>query len=200
MHRQLAFTFGVLVAVGACSQNARVESSGGEVALAPVNRKSIPSGTPMSVRLNESIGASSSREGDRFSATVSEPVIGDKAARVVPVGGMVYGHVSGLYAALPPEQSVIRLAFDSLTFNGSSYRLDASISSVKVKNDTTTANTSSMVRGAIIGGTDLRRIISGGLLGASGGTVISLGTGGTQAIIPAGSSMTIRPTQTVDLP
>jgi len=30
--------------------------------------------------------------------------------------------------------------------------------------------------------------------------VISLVTGGTQSVIPAGSSMTIRPTQTVDLP
>jgi hypothetical protein len=199
MHRQLAFTFGALVAVAACSQNGRVGSSGGEVATPPVNRNSIPSGTPISVRLNESLGTSSSHEGDRFSATVSEPVIGAHAARVVPAGAMVYGHVSGLYAALPPEQAVIRLAFDSLTFNGSSYRFDASISSVNVRNETTGAAGGAVV-GAIISGGETRKMISGGLLGAADGSVISLGTGGTQSVIPAGSSMMLRSTQTVLLP
>jgi hypothetical protein len=43
-------------------------------------------------------------------------------------------------------------------------------------------------------------MISGGLLGAADGSVISLGTGGTQSVIPAGSSMMLRSTQTVLLP
>jgi len=53
--------------------------------------------------------------------------------------------------------------------------------------------------GAIISGGDLSKIISGGLLGAAAGTVISLGTGSTQSVIPAGSMMTIRSTQPVQI-
>jgi hypothetical protein len=70
MHRHLALTIGGLIAMGACSQNARVESSGEVAPATPVNRNYIPSGTSMNVRLNESLGTASSHEGDHFTATV----------------------------------------------------------------------------------------------------------------------------------
>lgn len=212
MSRHLALTLGGLIAIGACSQNARVESSGEVAPATPVNRNSLPSGTSMNVRLNESLGTSSSHEGDRFTATVADPVNAQNGATAVPAGAMVFGHVSGMHAAiLPTEQAVIRLAFDSLNFNGRSYPFDASISSVDVQNQAANATTSSTVRGAatgaaagavlgaIISGGDLGKIISGGLLGAAAGTVISLGTGSTQSVIPAGSTMTIRSTQSVQI-
>jgi len=212
MTKQLALALGGLIAVAACSQNARVESSGEVAPATPVNRNTLPAGTTINVKLNESLGTASSHEGDRFTATVSDPVMAQNGARAVPAGAMVFGHVSGIHSAnLPTEQAVIRLAFDSLNFNGRTYPFDASISSVNVQNEATNATTSSTVKGAatgaaagavlgaIISGGDLSKIISGGLLGAAAGTVISLGTGGTQSVIPAGSTMTIRSTQTVPL-
>jgi hypothetical protein len=166
----------------------------------------------MNVRLNESVGTVSSKEGDRFTATLIDPVVATNGATAVPAGATLTGHVTGLHAAtLPTEQSVIRLAFDNLSFNGNSYPFDASISNVTVKNESTNANTSSTVRGAVTGaaagavlgaiisGGDLSKILSGGLLGAAAGTVISLGTGGTQSVIPAGSTMTVRSTQGIQL-
>jgi len=211
MKTQLILALGGLLTVAACSQNARVESSGEVAPATPVNRRALPSGTSMNVKLNEALGTSSSHEGDRFTATVSDPVMAQNGATAVPAGAMVFGHVSGIHAAnLPTEQAVIRLAFDSLSFNGRTYPFDASISSVNVQNQATNATTSSPVRGAatgaagavlgaIISGGDLSKIISGGLLGAAAGTVISLGTGGTQSVIPAGSTMTIRSTQPVQI-
>jgi hypothetical protein len=213
MNKQLALALGGLIAaVAACSQNARVESSGEVAPATPVNRNTIPSGTTMNVKLNESLGTTSSHEGDRFTAVVSDPVMAQNGATAVPAGAIVSGHVSGLHNPnLPTEQAVIRLAFDSLSFNGRTYPFDASISSVNVQSQATNPTTSSTVRGAatgaaagavlgaIISGGDLSKIISGGLLGAAAGTVISLGTGGTQSVIPAGSTMTIRSTQTVTL-
>jgi hypothetical protein len=212
MTKQLALALGGLIAVAACSQNARVESSGEVAPATPVNRNTLPAGTTINVKLNESLGTASSHEGDRFTATVSDPVMAQNGTRAVPAGAMVFGHVSGIHSAnLPTEQAVIRLAFDSLNFNGRAYPFDASISSVNVQNEATNATTSSTVKGAatgaaagavlgaIISGGDLSKIISGGLLGAAAGTVISLGTGGTQSVIPAGSTMTIRSTQTVPL-
>jgi hypothetical protein len=212
MKTQLILALGGLLMVAGCSQNARVESSGEVAPATPVNRRALPSGTSMNVKLNEALGTSSSHEGDRFTATVSDPVMAQNGATALPAGAMVFGHVSGIHAAnLPTEQAVIRLAFDSLSFNGRAYPFDASISSVNVQNQATNATTSSTVRGAatgaaagavlgaIISGGDLSKIISGGLLGAAAGTVISLGTGGTQSVIPAGSTMTIRSTQPVQI-
>jgi hypothetical protein len=212
MSKQLALALGGLIAVAACARNARVESSGEVAPATPVNRTTLPSGTTMNVKLNESLGTTSSHEGDRFTAVVSDPVMAQNGATAVPAGAIVFGHVSGLHnPTLPTEQAVIRLAFDSLSFNGRTYPFDASISSVNVQNQATNPTTSSTVRGAatgaaagavlgaIISGGDLSKIISGGLLGAAAGTVISLGTGGTQSVIPAGSTMTIRSTQTVTL-
>jgi hypothetical protein len=212
MFRTLALTFGGVIAICACARNARVESSGEVAPTTQANRNSLPSGTSVNVKLNESLGTSSSHEGDRFTATVADPVPARGGLTAVPAGATVFGHVSGLHAAnLPTEQAVIRLAFDSLTFYGRSYPFDASISSVKVESEPTVATAGSTVRdaatgaaagavlGAIISGGELGKIISGGLLGAAAGTVISLGTGGTQSVIPAGSRMTIRSTATVQL-
>ncbi|HMA23055.1 MAG: hypothetical protein ACM37U_07295 [Gemmatimonas sp.] len=212
MSRQWVLAVGGLIAIAACAQNARVESSGEVAPATPVNSNSVPSGTAMHVKLNESLGTMSSHEGDHFSATLSDPVMAQSGTTVVPAGAVVYGRVTGIHSpTLPTEQAVIRLAFDSLNFNGRSYPFDASISSVNVQNQATNPTTGTTVRGAVTGaaagavlgaiisGGDLGKIISGGLLGAAAGTVISLGMGGTQSAIPAGSSMTIRSTQTVQI-
>lgn len=212
MRSKVALTFSGLIALSACARNARVESSGEVAPATGASRSSLPSGTSMNVKLNESLGTLSSHEGDRFTATVADPVSAQGGLTAVPAGATVFGHVSGLHVAnLPTEQAVIRLAFDSLTFYGRSYPFDASISSVRVENEPTVATAGSTVRGAatgaaagavlgaIISGGELGKIISGGLLGAAAGTVISLGVGGTQSVIPAGSRMTIRSTQAVQL-
>ena len=212
MKRHLTVIIGAAAVLSACAQNAQVESSGEVAPATPTSRNYLPAGTTMNVRLNQSLGTVSSKEGDQFTATLADPVVATNGATAVPAGAMLYGHVSGLHSAtLPTEQSVIRLDFDSLTFNGRSYPFDASISNVTVKNEATNPTTSSTVKGAVTGaaagavlgaiisGGDLSKINSGGLLGAAAGTVISLGTGGTQSVIPSGSTMTVRSTQAIQL-
>src|SRR5881394_2695536 len=152
MTKQLALALGGLIAVAACSQNARVESSGEVSPATPANRNTLPAGTTITVKLNESLGTTSSHEGDRFTATVSDPVMAQNGTRAVPAGAMVFGHVSGIHSAnLPTEQAVIRLAFDSLSISDRTYPFDASISSVTVRNEATNATTSSTVKGATTG-------------------------------------------------
>ena len=51
--------------------------------------------------------------------------------------------------------------------------------------------------GAILGGGS--GALKGGLIGAAGGTLIALGTGDVEAELPAGTLMTIRTTQPIDL-
>ena len=212
MKRHLTAIIGVAAVLSACAHNAQVQSSGEVAPASPANRNYLPAGTTMNVRLNESVGTVSSKEGDQFTATLVDPVVASNGATAVPAGAVLSGHVTGLHSAtLPTDQSVIRLAFDSLNFSGKTYPFDASISNVTVKNEATNPTTSSTVKGAVTGaaagavlgaiisGGDLSKIISGGLLGAAAGTVISLGTGGTQSVIPAGSTMTVRSTQGVQL-
>lgn len=212
MKQHLTLIIGATAALSACAPSAQVQSSGEVAPATPTNTNYLPPGTTMNARLNESVGTVSSKEGDRFTATLIDPVVASNGSTAVPAGAVLNGHITGLHSAtLPTEQSVIRLAFDNLSFNGNTYPFDGSISNVTVKNEATNPTTSSTVRGAVTGaaagavlgaiisGGDLSKIISGGLLGAAAGTVISLGTGGTQSVIPSGSTMTVRSTQGVQL-
>jgi hypothetical protein len=212
MTRQLALSFAAMVAAGACAGSTRVESAGEVAPATPITGASLPSGTTMNVRLNESVGTVSSHRGDQFTATVVDDVRAENGANAVPSGSMVFGRVTGLHSsAMPGEQSVIRLAFDSIRVRDRTYPFDASIANVNVSHEQTNATTSSTAKdaavgavagatlGAILGGADLSKIITGGLLGAAAGTVISLGTGANQSVIPSGTRMTIRSTETVRL-
>jgi hypothetical protein len=200
------------LAAGACASGTRVESAGEIAPALPMNGAVLPAGTTMRVQLNESVGTRSSHEGDPFSATVTEAVRASNGVDAVPVGSMLYGRVTGLHPAnVPGEQSVIRLAFDSVRIRGEAYPFDGTISDVRVATEQTDPTKASVAKdagvgaiagaalGVIIGGAELGKIITGGLLGAAAGTVISLGTGSTQSVIPSGTRMSVRSTDTVRL-
>jgi hypothetical protein len=160
----------------------------------------------MQVKLNQSLGTESSRKGDSFTATVINPVIAQDGFIAVPEGSLLRGRISGIrISSIPGEKSVIRLAFEDLQIRGKTYPVTASISNVvPVDKHAIPATTASTVRnaavgapagaaiGAVISGGELSKIIMGGILGAGTGTVISLGAGGTEAVIPAGSTFTVR--------
>jgi len=209
MNRKIVLTFAALVAAGGCAQGTQVAASGDVAAATPVNRSMLPVGTTMSARFNQAIGTSN-REGDTFTATITEPVYAQNGAVAVPAGATLYGHVTGVHAgSVVGDQSVIRLNFDNLQMNGRTYPFEGSISNVSVDQSNgggtsttkgaVTGAAAGAVLGAVLSGGDLSKIITGGLLGAAAGTVISMGTGGTQATIPSGSVVTVRATQPVQI-
>jgi hypothetical protein len=51
----------------------------------------------------------------------------------------------------------------------------------------------------VISGGDWSKILGGAALGAAAGTVISLGGGDVEAVLPQGSKMTLQTTQQVSL-
>jgi len=211
-HRRVVIAASAL-ALGACTQPARIESSsGGEVvSAAPATATSLPAGTTMTAKLNQTLGTKSSKVGDQFTATTTQAVVAQNGQTVVPAGATVYGHVTGLHSpTVTGEQAVIRLDFDSLALAERRYPFKASISSVAVAGKTT-GSTSSTVKaaatgaaagaalGAVLSGGDLDKIITGGLLGAAAGTVISLGRGDVESVLPEGSTLTVQATETVAL-
>src|SRR5262249_47313109 len=166
----------------------------------------------MYARLNQSI-ATSSHEGDGFSATVRDNVIAEDGSVAIPAGALIQGHVTGVHTAkIPGEQNVIRLNFDNLEMRGRNYPLSASIANVQVEGGKGVTNTTAKnaaiggaagaVLGGVLSGGEVSKIITGGLLGAAAGTVISMGTMGnssTEAIIPAGSIVTVRSDQGIQV-
>ena len=212
MTRYIAITLAAAFAAGACASGTRVESAGEIAPATPMNGAVLPAGTTLRVRLNESVGTRSSHEGDQFTTVVTEAVRASNGVDAVPEGSMLFGHVSGLHSAnVPGEHAVIRLAFDSVRIRGESYPFDAMISEVNVTREQTDPTTAGVAKeagvgaiagaalGVIIGGAELSKIITGGLLGAAAGTVISLGTGSTQSVIPSGTRMTVRSTEQIRL-
>jgi hypothetical protein len=187
-------------ALGACATGTKVMAGGDVAATTPSNANYLPAGTTMNARFDQSV-STASREGDAFSATVTDNVYAANGAIAVPAGSVLRGHVTGVHSGNIADQNVIRLNLESLDMHGRTYPFSGSVSNVTVKNgassstirDATTGAVAGAVLGAVISGAELGRIVTGGLLGAAAGTVISLGTGdASSAMIPAGSTVTVR--------
>ena len=181
------------------------------MAVVPANGDVLPAGAALDVRLNQRLSTEGSSVGDRFNATVTTDLRAQNGELVVPAGALVHGRVVALDDSDDPtDRALIQLAFDSLTFGGRRYTFGANITGVeaveqrsrstgKVVQRAAAGAAAGAVIGAIIRGPDLENIIRGGVIGAAAGTVLSLGLGDVEHVIPAGTRMTIQATQTVAL-
>jgi hypothetical protein len=201
---------GLLVA--GCARQATVESPGDVVISAsPMDARSLPSGTTLDVRLDQEIGTKSSKVGDTFSATVINPIVAQNGATAVPAGSKVYGKVTGLdNSDRAGDQAAIRIDFERIVVGGTSHPLYAKV--VATNLDTRGGDTrdetirkagvgaaAGAVLGAIVSGGDLDKILLGGALGAAAGTVISLGMGDVEGVLPAGTTLQLQTTRVVGL-
>jgi hypothetical protein len=213
--RSLAIALAAL-ALGACStatnRDVTVES-GGSVAtgdVIPTNDRSLPTGATLVARLDQTLGTKESKAGDTFTATVASDLRAQDNSVVIPAGAKIHGRVTATDDSdNAGEPALIRLAFDRISFNGQSHPFAAQI--VRA-NPTQTMDNSGTDRGrnVIIGGAvgaalggllgdgDLKNIVIGGALGAAAGSIVSLGSE-VNASLPAGSTMTLRTTQSTML-
>ena len=198
--------------LSACARQASVESTG-DVAISssPADSRSLPSGTTLDVRLDQEIGTKSSKVGDTFTATVTNPVVASNGATAVPAGAKVYGKVTGLdNSDRVGETAAIKIDFERIVVNGASNPFYAKVTATNL--ETRGADTrnetlkkagigaaAGAVLGAVLSGGDLDKILIGGAIGAAAGTVISLGAGDVEGVIPAGSTMQLQTTRTVAL-
>jgi hypothetical protein len=176
-----------------------------------VDARSLPSGTVLQARLDNEIGTKVSKVGDTFSATVETDVVAQNGQVVVPSGAKIYGKVTGLdNSDHAGEPAAIKIDFERLNMRGASYPFEGKVTATHL--ETRGADTrdetlkkagigaaAGAVLGGILSGGDLEKILVGGALGAAAGTVISLGTGEVEAVLPAGTRMTLQATRTVAL-
>jgi hypothetical protein len=203
----LALTVGSLAA---CSRAVQMES-GGEVATSnviPVNAYTLPAGATFDVQLDQTLSASQSNVGDRFTAHVVNALYAQNGQTTIPAGATVSGRITGLQPTSDPTKpGLVRVDFDQLSFNGRTYPFDASVQRTTVPHNGSGGVAKSAGTGAVVGGLlgavlgkgDLKDIVLGGAIGAAAGSVISLGTDATQARLPAGTRLTIVNSNTVSL-
>jgi hypothetical protein len=201
-----------LLAGCSAKQRTTTVESGGDVAnsngVTPSNNRSIPTGAHLTATLDQTLGTSTSKVGDGFTATVAHSLRASDGSVVVPAGAKIDGRVTARddsdHAADP---ALLRLAFDRIRFNGQAYAFSAAIvqsSAVQTSSEPSGDRTKQIVIGGAVGaalgglisGGDLKKVIIGGAIGAAAGSIVSMGTE-VNASLPAGSQMTLQATQTV---
>jgi len=163
----------------------------------------VPIGTTFAVRLNETLATDQNQVGDPFTATLVDPIVDLDGRVLLPSGAVVRGRVTGAEKSdRIGETAVITLAFESVSFEGRSYPLSATVveANPERKTRTSTAQSAGKVAagaaaGAIVGqilGNNTKSTVTGAAIGAAAGTAIALGTADVDAVLPAGSRMVIR--------
>ena len=179
--------------------------------------RTLPAGTALDLKLNNTLSTRSSQPNDTFTATISTPVTGTNGETLVPQGSTVEGRVASVErAGSVSGTSRIQLEFNQLRLpDGQSFPLQAQLSNInqqsgignvitgqpsttneggvqqsKTRRTVGTAAAGGAVGaliGAIAGGGKGAGI--GGLLGAGLGVVLSSQTG--ELDLPSGTPITI---------
>jgi hypothetical protein len=163
----------------------------------------VPAGTRLDAELNQTLTTRQTEVGDAFTASLEQSVVTAGGALVIPHGAVLHGRVTGLHRAQGVGgQAAIRLNFETISFGGSSYPLSATIldAHVQARPDLRDVGEKAAIGaaagaalGVIIKG-DLEGLLSGAILGAAAGTIISLGTSGVDAALPAGTVLILETT------
>lgn len=185
-----------------------------------VTQYTVPAGTKLRVRINETLSSKTARVGDRFTTTIREPVYNDKGVLLIPIGTVVNGRVNAVRPAQKGgDPGTIDVGFMSLVFpngrtkviNGSLYDLSSDKSSSDVEG-TATGKTmkhrklifigggaaGGAIIGAMIGGK--KGAVIGGLLGAGAGVLGEKLTHGAEAEVRSGDEFGIYLNRSITVP
>jgi hypothetical protein len=165
----------------------------------------VPSGTALTITVDQALSSKTSQTGQTFLATLAEPVTVD-GKTVIPKGSSITGRVvAAKEKGKIKGQGELALSLTSVTIRGKNYPIHTSTfdSAVKGKGKRTAVTTGGgAAGGALIGG-----IAGGGkgagigaLLGATGGFVGGALTGNKQIEIPAESALTFTLSRSLTLP
>jgi hypothetical protein len=152
---------------------------------------SVPDGTELQARLEETVSSKTARVEDRVTATIAEPVT-VRGQRAVAAGTEVRGLVRRVERAQRPSKGGrLEIEFDTMIVNGQRVPMDARVVSIEEGGiDKKRAGL-----GAVIGGV-LGAVLDGGkgaLIGAIvGGTGAVVASEGEDVELPAGTVLTLR--------
>jgi len=151
----------------------------------------IPAGTSLAIRLDQTISVKTSHAGDRFTGEVVDPLMDGNGGMLVPRGARVGGVVDAAHRRGHFKgASLLQLRLTSMTLHGQEYPLKTrDLSETKKGKGKRTA---AMIGGGsglgmLIGGvaTGGAGLLWGGLAGAGAGTAAAGLTGNRDLVIPA---------------
>ena len=163
---------------------------------------SIAAGTDITLAAGERICTNTHKPGDKFTATVSEAVMGSNGA-VIPAGSRAVVQVTSVdQSENVNDPARIGLVVQQIVIDGKAYPIDATITSASVEQVRTASKGSDAkkviggaVAGAILGqvlGKDTKSTVIGAATGAAAGTAIAMGTGDHAGCIPSGGTIAIK--------
>lgn len=180
----------------------------------------VPTGTRVRVRMNESLNSKVSQAGDRFTVTVREPVYASNGALVIPVGSSITGKVDSVKPAVKGGKvGEIDVSFIELSLpNGTKRTISGSLTELvadDAKSDAEgTARGDKMkhrkvifigggagggaLLGAAIGGG--KGALIGGAIGAGAGLLGELFTKGEDVQVKSGTEFGIYLNRGISLP
>ena len=159
----------------------------------PPPKVTVEQGTPISIRLIDSIDSEKNQPGDTFHASLNAPLTAE-GSEAIPAGTDVSGHIVDLRSAGKFKgQSLVVLQLDSITANGKSY--DLQTDQYRKEGKSRGKNTAEKVGGgAIVGG--IIGAIAGGGKGAAIGSAAGAGVGGGAQAATKGQQIKL-PSETV---
>lgn len=203
--RQTAFLMAVTVLL--CSACATTPADGPPVDVAPVdtvpspppvNANLLPANTHIRVTLMQPVGPGLNRIGDTFTAEVATSLHAQNGATLLAEGTVITAMVTGVEPSDEAgDLAAVRLNFLRMNRNGVLHPLTADIVRTEFE-EGSSADRVSAPYGFVIGGELLSTLVQESF-GRGAGTVVSLGRGETEAVLPAGTQMTIRTIDALDL-
>lgn len=167
---------------------------------------SVPSGTILTLALDQPLNSKTSLQGDVFTATVLEPILLDHR-EVIAAGSKIEGKVT---EAVPAKRGAgnakLGLSFDVLRL-ASGYQTNI-VGSFQELTESKKKRNAAIIGGSAAGGALLGRILGkdtkgavvGAILGGGIGTAVVMGQEGQQAKLPADTPFEIRLEEPIDVP
>jgi len=168
---------------GMRSQPLEAGADGGAPPFSRAQSIEVPKGTPVYIRLQESLSSATAQEGQSFSAVLDEPMVAE-GQTIAPAGTLVTGRVvAARQSGHLHDVGYLRLTLSSVTLNGKAVPLQTS--SLFVKGGSFHHRNLTYVGGGAGGGALLGGLAVGGkgaLIGSTAGA-----TGDANAAYTAGS-------------
>ena len=162
----------------------------------------IESGATLSLASSSKVCTNTNKVGDRFTATLSEPVNGTNGA-VIPAGATAVIEITKLKRSENANDQIeMGFAVKTIAFGGNTYNVDADVTSAsvdRVRNSTKGNDAKKVAGGAILGavigqvvGKDTKGTVIGAAAGAAAGTAAAAATANFEGCVNDGARIVVK--------
>jgi hypothetical protein len=193
-----ALSIGTLATCKPTGQAAEASKSSPSVPAA----RTLQAGRQFSMATTETISSRTAKPGDPFTAMVVTDVKDDAGRVAIPAGSVVSGTITDVKSASSPTQSgTLTLAVNSVTVNGRSYPIDASIDSLDTQRQGQGVTGGDVAKvgvgaaaGAILGrviGKNTKGAVIGGIMGGIIGAGVAVQGKDADIVLPSGTHVLV---------